>query len=132
MWVPALAAVLTVRFITREGFAIANLRFGSWKPYLTVGLLVPACFVIIYAVTWLLGLGQPDWKLEQFLATVGATAGTEPPPMPSPVFVLPVLYVVTLVTSPFVNGVFGFRATVTLRGLGGTLGRLSCKQPCYR
>jgi hypothetical protein len=43
MWVPTLATVLTVKFITREGFAGLNSRFGSWKPYLTSGLLVPLC-----------------------------------------------------------------------------------------
>jgi len=57
MWVPALATVLTIRFVTRERFAIANCRFGSWKPYLVSGALVPICFVLIYGLTWLLGLG---------------------------------------------------------------------------
>jgi membrane protease YdiL (CAAX protease family) len=116
MWVPALATVLTIRFITHEGFAIANLHFGSRKPYVAAGLLVPACFVIIYAVTWLMDLGQPDWHLEQFLATVGAGTGTGPTSMPSPLFMLPVLYVVTLVISPFVNGVFGLGEELGWRG----------------
>ena len=70
MWVPALATVLTVRLVTREGFAIANLRLGPWKPYLASGLLVPLCFVLIYGLTWLLGLNRPDWKLAQFLAMI--------------------------------------------------------------
>jgi membrane protease YdiL (CAAX protease family) len=116
MWVPALATVLTIRFITDEGFAIANLHFGSWKPYVTAGLLVPSCFVTIYAVTWLMGLGQPDWKLDRFLATVGAGAGTGPASTPSPFFVLPVLYLVALVISPLVNGVFGFGEELGWRG----------------
>ena len=116
MWVPALATILTIRFITHEGFDIANIRFGPWRPYVTAGLLVPACFVIIYAVTWLLGLGQPDWKLEQLLVTIGASAGTGPASMPSPFFVLPMLYVATLVMSPFVNGVFGFGEELGWRG----------------
>jgi len=116
MWVPALAAVLTIHFITHEGFAVANLRFGSWKPYLTAGFLVPACFVFIYSVTWLLGLGQLDWKLEQFLATVSSAAGSSLPSTPSPALVLPVLFVVTLVIAPFVNGVLGFGEELGWRG----------------
>ncbi len=60
MWVPALAAVLTIKFVTHEGFAILNFRIGSWKPYLTSGLVVPMCFIFIYGLTWMLGLGQPD------------------------------------------------------------------------
>ena len=96
MWVPALSTVLTIKFVTREGFDIVNFRFGSWKPYLTSGLLVPICFVFIYGLTWLLGLGKPDWELEQFLATIHSAAGTDLPPMPSPVLVLPLLFVDTI------------------------------------
>ena len=116
MWVPALATVLTIKFVTREGFAIVNFRFGSWKPYLTSGLLVPICFVFIYGLTWLLGLGQPDWELEQFVATIRSAAGTDLPPLPSPALVLPVLFVVTLVIAPFINGLFGFGEELGWRG----------------
>ena len=116
MWVPALATVLTIKFVTREGFAIVNFRFGSWKPYLTSGLLVPICFGFIYGLTWLLGFDQPDWGLEQFLATIRWTDGTDLPPMPSPVLVLPVLFVVTLVIVPFINGLFGFGEELGWRG----------------
>ena len=58
MWVPALAAVLTIKLVTRAGFAVVNLRFGPWRPYLTSGFLVPLCFVVIYGLIRLLGLGQ--------------------------------------------------------------------------
>ena len=116
MWVPALATLLTIKFVTREGFAIVNFRFGSWKPYLKSGLIVPIGFVIIYAMTWLLGLDQPDWGLEQFLAIMHSAAGTDLPPMPSSLFVLPVLFVVTLVITPFVNGLFGFGEELGWRG----------------
>jgi membrane protease YdiL (CAAX protease family) len=116
MWVPALATVLTIRFITHEGFAIANIRVGSWKPYVAAGLLVPACFVIIYTVTWLLRLCQPDWRLEQFRATVGAGVGTGLASMPSPVLVLPLFFMVTVVLSPLINGVFGFGEELGWRG----------------
>lgn len=116
MWVPALATVLTIKFVTREGFAIVNFRFGSWKPYLTSGLLVPICFVFIYGLTWLLGLGQPDWELEQFLATIRSAAGTDLPPMSSPALLRPVLFVVTLVIAPFINGLFGYGEELGWRG----------------
>lgn len=116
MWVPALATVLTIKFITHEGFAIVNFRFGSWKPYLASGLLVPICFVFIYGLTWLLGLVQPDWKLEWFLATVSSAAGSNLPPLPSPALMLPALFVMTLVITPFVNGLFGLGEELGWRG----------------
>ena len=116
MWVPALATVLTVRFITREGFGIANVRFGSWKPYLASGLLVPFCFVLIYALTWLLGLGQPDWSLKQFLASVPAPPRATAPALPSPPLMILALFGATLVFAPFVNALFGFGEELGWRG----------------
>src|SRR5687767_892735 len=61
MWVPALATVITIKWITHEGFEITNLRVGRLKPYLVSALVVPLVFIVIYGLTWLLGLGQPDW-----------------------------------------------------------------------
>jgi membrane protease YdiL (CAAX protease family) len=116
MWVPALATVLTIKFVTREGFAITNLRFGSWKPYLFSALLIPLCFAVIYGLTWLLGLGQPDWGLEQFQELISSISGTELPPMPPPALVLPGLFLATLVTTPIVNGLFGFGEELGWRG----------------
>ena len=72
MWVPALATFLTIKFITHEGFAITNLRLGSWKPYLATWIIIPVCFFIIYALTWLLSLGEPDWQLGE-LISIGKT-----------------------------------------------------------
>ena len=116
MWVPALAAILTIKFITREGFAIVNFRLGSWKPYLLSGLLVPLCFVLAYGLTWLLGLGQPDWELRQFQAAIQSVSGTDLSPMPSPAFLLPALFMATLVTTPVFNGLFGFGEELGWRG----------------
>jgi len=116
MGVPALATVLTIRFVTREGFAIANLRLGPWKPYLASGLLVPLCYILIYALTWLLGLGQPDWKLTQFLAMIRSAPGAHPVSVPSPGLVLPVLFLTTLIFSLFMNGLFGFGEELGWRG----------------
>lgn len=116
MWVPALATVLTVKFVTNEGFVITNIRFGPWKPYLESGLLVPLCFVIIYGLTWLLGLGQPDWRMEQFGEMISSAAGTDLPPMPSPTLMLPVLFLATLTIAPIVNGLLGFGEELGWRG----------------
>ncbi len=116
MWVPALATVLTIKFITREGFSIVNFRFGSWKPYIMSGLLVPLCFVFIYGLTWLLGLGKPDWELRQFLAGFQSVSGKNLSPLPSPALILPALFVTTLVTSPIINGLFGLGEEFGWRG----------------
>jgi membrane protease YdiL (CAAX protease family) len=116
MWVPALATVLTVKFVTREGFAIANVRFGGWRPYVAVGLIVPGCFFIIYALTWMSGLGRPDWSLESFRRLVTAASGTAMPPMPAPAVVLPLVFLATLVVTPVMNSVLGFGEELGWRG----------------
>ncbi|MBI5838335.1 MAG: CPBP family intramembrane metalloprotease [Candidatus Eisenbacteria bacterium] len=116
MWVPALAAVLTIRLVTREGFAIANCRFGSWKPYLASGVLVPLCFVLIYGLTWLLGLGRPDWEMRLFRDILRSSGGAGLSHVPSPAIVLPALFLVTLVTAPFLNGLLGLGEELGWRG----------------
>ena len=116
MWVPALSTVLTIRFITREGFAIANIRVGSWKPYVASGLIVPLCFVLIYGLTWLFGLGTPHWELDQYIATLGQAGGAGISKMPPPAMIFPAMFVVTLVVAPFLNGLFGFGEELGWRG----------------
>jgi len=115
MWVPALATVLTVKWITREGFVITRIRIGKVRPYMTAALVVPACFAAIYALTWLLGLGRPDWQLVEFRSLL-ASAGAEPSAMPAPGVILLVLFLVSLFLGPTLNGVFGFGEELGWRG----------------
>ena len=115
MWVPALATVLTIKLITREGFGIANFRVGPLKPYLTSALIVPACFAVIYGLTWLLGLGQPDWQLADFRALM-TSAGADLSDMPSPALVLPAVFLASLIVGPTINGLFGFGEEFGWRG----------------
>ncbi len=116
MWVPALAAFITIKFITREGFSIACIRFGSWKPYLATALIIPVCYVIIFGLTWLLGFGQPDWTLQQFQSMIADAAGQPLPSMPSPAVVLPAMFLGTLFVSPIVNGLWAYGEELGWRG----------------
>lgn len=107
MWVPALATVITVKFITREGFAITNFRFGNWKPYVFAALVMPLIFAVVYGLTWLLGLGNPDWALKDFfglMTSLGAPADS----LPQPSTFLPVMLLASVIAGPTINGIFGF------------------------
>jgi len=115
MWVPALATLITIKFVTHEGFGITNFRFGSWKPYLATAVLVPAVFAIIYGLTWLLGLGQPDWQLREFTDMI-TQAGGDLSQTPPPELLLPLIFLSTLFFSPFINAVFGFGEEFGWRG----------------
>ena len=115
MWVPTVATIITIKFVTREGFGITNLRIGPLKPYLISALVVPACFAVVYGLTWLLGLGQPDWQLSDFNALI-VSAGADPAEMPPPALFLPALFVSSLFIGPTVNGLFGFGEEFGWRG----------------
>jgi len=115
MWVPAVATVLTIKLITHEGFAITNFRIGALRPYLTSALVVPACFIATYTLTWLLGLGQPDWQLTDFRAFLAST-GAETSTMPSLALILPAVFLASLFLGPTINGIFGFGEEFGWRG----------------
>jgi uncharacterized protein len=102
MFIPALGAVITVKFITREGFGELGLHFGPWKNYLLIGLLIPALFIIVYLVSWILGFCQPDWALEYFKSFF--TSNNLPvPAMPDTRLVLLGVFFSTLTMGTLIN-----------------------------
>lgn len=115
MLVPAVAAWVTIQFVTREGFANTGLRFGSWKPYLATWLLMPACFALIYLATWALGLGQPDWQFSWFMQR-WAASGATPPDMPPTALILGGLFLASLGPSPLSTCLFTFGEDFGWRG----------------
>ena len=107
MWIPAISAFIVRRWITREGFASANLCIGPWKPYLYLLLGVPCLFLAIYALTCALGLGAFTTDPSAFLKTLPHL-----PPgksLPSAPMLLAILGFISLVAGPFINliGTFG-------------------------
>ncbi|MEW5801223.1 MAG: CPBP family intramembrane glutamic endopeptidase [bacterium] len=115
MWVPTLATVITVRFITCEEFESAWLKLGSWKPYLASGVIVPLCFGLVYGLTWLLGLGQPDLALQR-LHDLMRSSGTAPSAAPISMMNVPGLFVMALIFTPFVNSLLAFGEECGWRG----------------
>lgn len=115
MWVPALAAFITARYITREGFASTGLRFGPVRPYLLWALLMPLIFAVIYAITWVLGLYQPDWSLSGFMGMM-QSFGADMSDAPAPGVIIGLVFGASAVTLPFFNSVFGFGEEFGWRG----------------
>jgi membrane protease YdiL (CAAX protease family) len=115
MWVPAVAALITTRWITREGFGGLGIRLGPVKPYLIAALLIPVLFIIVYGLTWLLGFGSPDWQMHYFMTAVTQYGGdiTDAPP---PLMIYGLLFVSSVIVAPFVNGLFGFGEELGWRG----------------
>ncbi len=116
MWIPAVAALITIRFITHEKVSSIGLRFGpSWKPYLATAVIIPLTFILTYLLTWLLGIGRPDWQLVSFFRTF-ASAGADMSTAPSPALLLSALFGVSLVVAPFFNSIFGLGEELGWRG----------------
>jgi len=112
MWVPALATLLTTRFVTREGLAIANVRLGPLRPYFVSALVVPALFLVTYALSAVLCGVAPDWRFTAFCRSMSADPSTLPPPA----VVLTGLFLGSTIVAPFVNGIFGFGEELGWRG----------------
>jgi hypothetical protein len=109
MLTPAIAAFIVRRFVTREGFATAGLRFGPWRPYLAVWIGVPLLVLAIYAVTVLLGLGQFDPTLSQLTELLKQMADGKPlPPMPPPGVFTAAVLAQTLTFGVVITTVFTF------------------------
>jgi hypothetical protein len=116
MWAPSAAALITVRFITHEPIRSLNLRFGrSWKPYLASAILVPLVFLLVYLLTWVLGLGQPDWQLTSIFSLVESVGG-ETAEMPAPGLMLAAIFFSSITVAPFLNSIFGLGEELGWRG----------------
>jgi uncharacterized protein len=116
MWVPAVGALITTRFVTHEKLSSLNLRFGpSWKPYLVSAVVIPLGYVVTYLLTWLLGLGAPDWHLKSFYELVAAT-GADMTKAPDPTVLLVSFVFLSCFISPWVNSIFGLGEELGWRG----------------
>ncbi len=115
MWAPAVAALVTVTRITGQSVAALQVRFAPWRVHLVSALLMPVVYALIYGLTWLLGLGSPDWELSWFqgiMAEAGASTDGSPPTG----VILGALFAASLVLGPTVNGLFGFGEELGWRG----------------
>ena len=73
-FMPAIAAVVTRRWVTREGFSDVGLHLNfrrCWRYYLFGGYVLPIIVVgVIVALAILLGISQPDFSLHRSLAVL--------------------------------------------------------------
>jgi uncharacterized protein len=101
MWIPAISAFIVRRWITREGFASANLRIGPWKPFLYLLLGVPCLSLAIYALTCAFGVGVLVTGPSAFLKPLPPThpgKGT----LSAPIFFATFGFL-SVIVAPFIN-----------------------------
>lgn len=115
MWIPGIAALFTVKFITKEPLKILNIKFGKVKPYIISALVIPFCFLLIYGITWISGCGKPDWYLNHFLDAFSSSNITVPE-LPHPSIIWSGMFFTTMIFAPILNGIFGFGEELGWRG----------------
>lgn len=112
MWIPGLCAAGVHCGLERRPLRDLGFRFGSWKAYLSTMLLIPLLYGVIYALTWLSGLGHPDWQLERLLSLQRMAPGQE---MPVSMLFLSVLPA-SIVLGPFGNFLAALGEEIGWRG----------------
>jgi membrane protease YdiL (CAAX protease family) len=70
MFMPAVSAIFTHKFILKKPFGELGFRFGPWRAYLKAYLLIVGVFAVNYAITWIFFL-KPDLTLNSFLSQYG-------------------------------------------------------------
>ena len=109
MFIPALAAFVTRKFITKEDWSDSGLRWAKFKNYLMVWLTILVIFLVIYIVTALFG-NAPDWGMANFAASIGEQVPE------SPGIALLIIFLLTLFATPFINSIAGFGEELGWRG----------------
>jgi hypothetical protein len=106
MFMPALAAYIVRKWVTKEGFATANLRRGALIPYLLIWLGVPLLFALVYGVSALLGWGRFESDPTEFLKNLPPL-----PPgkqLPHPGVIIESVGIASLTVGALVTSIFTF------------------------
>ena len=114
MWIPGLAAVCCTLFVDgvplKKLLKSLNVRVGALGPYVFVMGLVPILYMVMYGLSWAMGLTSPDLTLSGLVAAAGA----DQPLDPDTVFY--VLLPMSIVLGPLINLPFGLGEELGWRG----------------
>lgn len=109
MFIPGLSALIIRKFITKEGFADAGLRFGEWKLYFKTLIFIPILFVAAYGSTTIF-IAKPDFSLSVFAQQYGLDI-----PVPPWQIILGVIFA-SLTFTPLINSIPAFGEEFGWRG----------------
>jgi membrane protease YdiL (CAAX protease family) len=112
MFLPAVSAFIVRKFITREGFSGAGLKWGNRRPYLLTWAVIPVYFLVIYTLTAIF-VSAPDLTLTRFMEQYGLSDTDLPI---SPAMMLVAVLMASLFLSPIVNFIPSFGEEFGWRG----------------
>lgn len=98
MFVPAISAIITQKFVLRLPLKGLGFKFGPWRMYFKTYGLIILFFTINYAITWLFFL-KPDFTLTSFLNQFNISVAL---PLPAPIMIL-IFSLMTFIASPIAN-----------------------------
>ncbi|WP_243545018.1 CPBP family intramembrane glutamic endopeptidase [Pseudodesulfovibrio tunisiensis] len=109
MWIPGLAALGVHVFVEKRDWRELGLRFGPWRAYADMLLLIPALCAAMYGLTWLIGLAEPDTAMSGLTTATGAAA-------PSLRDIFLIMLPMSIVVGTPVNAVFALGEELGWRG----------------
>jgi membrane protease YdiL (CAAX protease family) len=117
---PALAAIVVRKWVTREGFADAGLKWNlraKWPFYLFAWLSPLAVALVIAILAVALGISQPDFSLQRAYVMRSPEMNASALDSPHLTLIVPIeLLVVALVSTPILWGEeFGWRGYLQVR-----------------
>jgi len=115
MWVPALGAFLTVKFISKEPISVLRLKLGKIKPYIILWLEIPLLVALIYLISWQLGFVKLDLEMKDFMKLLSSYGQEIKMPFP-PIYMALILFFVSLFISPWMNTFFALGEEIGWRG----------------
>jgi hypothetical protein len=115
MWVPALGAFLTVKFISKEPMSVLRLRLGKLKPYILLWIEIPLLVALIYFLSWKLGFVKLDFEMKDFMNLLHSYGMKTELPFP-PIYMALILFFVSIFISPWMNSFFGLGEEIGWRG----------------
>lgn len=115
MWVPALGAFLTVKFISKEPISVLRLKLGKIKPYIILWLEIPLLVALIYLISWQLGFVKLDLEMKGFMKLLSSYGQNVDMPFP-PIYMALLLFFVSLFISPWMNTFFALGEEIGWRG----------------
>jgi membrane protease YdiL (CAAX protease family) len=115
MWVPALGAFLSVKFISKEPMSVLRLKLGKIKPYILLWIEIPLLVVLIYFISWQLGFVKLDLEMKDFMKLLSSYSQDIKMPFP-PIYMALILFFVSLFISPWMNTFFALGEEIGWRG----------------
>lgn len=98
MFIPALSAIFTQKFVAKKSLKELGFKLGSWKDYIKTYLAIVLLFILNYGFTWLF-VQQPDFTLKSFTNLYAPGVAL---PMPAGSMIA-LLTVITFIGAPILN-----------------------------